>query len=1017
MIRRNDGNNFWFVVLGMVFCTGLSGIRAGEAAVIRPRLALGNTIPCPGGGGTAGPLFAESEQGPHEGLPEGRPWVAVRLEGGEAGSSGFETLFPLLEGLGRGGQPVVLRLKPAGPLAPGGEPGGEAFLRGIAQVARGRVTWYAVEGLLEAEGQAMDFSRAAFAIKAAAVTLRGEDPEAGIALVLPLESGPALLENLLVKNPELEAYIDGILLTALPTTGFAKEIRPARERLVPRVPGATWMVDVPLPPEVTGTALSEEAVTRVLEALSGGADLALLDLPSSHRPGPFGRDFPLAADALLRLARFLSPALGFLPTAGAGIETEGEVAWLGLFNESSFEEWFLFWASTRPGEAGAKTALLVDPNMRRNFRLRDPLTGEEGPARVTPAPENRVRVDVPLIRRPLLLMISRARASEGFETDPGTQEVRGVRTPTADEIIAMHQAWKAYQDDRLDHYRRDAEISFRLRVSQASGTFDLTLRAGEFWEKATGAEWVIHETFFNGAKLGWDKVPELPFVSREKVVAVPLDLNLDRRYAYELESQEMVGERRAWQLRFTPLTESVSLYRGRAWIDQTTGALLKVTTIETKLTPPLIASEETQVFGPHEGPGGTAFWLPTRLDGQQIYTVSGANLVVLRQIVFGIPMINDPGFTEARAQAYASPRQMLRDTPEGYKWLARTPEGGRVVQPKGDTRQTFLLAGVLHDSGTGGVIPLAGLNYTDIDFLGRGMLFNVFFAGALANVTLTDPGIAGTKLDLGLTINAVGFSSRERQYNLGEEIDRESVRRISQAVRLTAGYPLGRYFKLRAVFDATYNNYQKDDDTRDFTLPADHWLRAANLQLSFDRGGWGMAVEATRAVRSAWKPWGPDDHLSTHRETEAARTFSTWEAAARKSWFLPKFQKVELRARYQEGKDFDRFSSFRFGFLGGERVRGFGGSGIRYDRGVLASAEYSFDLAEILRFDLTLDHAQVRDAQLRTGYSGHTGVGLAANFVGPWRTLWRLDTGYAWKSDLKAAEGGTEILLSFLRLF
>lgn len=1013
-MRRSPGRlTDLFFSLVLSFFALRPGLAAEDPVRRLPRLALGYKVPAGGAAGAVGPLAAEAATRPEA----ARVFTQVVLNFSPPAGESPVGLVPLLTDLQRAGHKVVLRLSAGSPPAPLESAVLESWMREVARQTRGLASGYAVDGVWPAEVQEGWSRQAALAIKTAAITLRGENPEAAVAVAAAAADGPQALASLLALAPELEAYIDAVLLTGCREESFANEIRRARETLLPLLPGASFWAEVPLSPALSGTAYSEEVAARGFEALAAGADLAFFDLPSSGMPGPGGRSFPAAAEVLLRLGKTLDPSLGLLSKGAAGVEAGEGLAWFGLFDEEDFQEWIVFWAARRPPGNGARGYLLLDQELRRNFRLHDPLTGEEGPAPVVPAGANRVRVEVPFLRRPLALLISRARGSEGFLSPPGSGEVSAARPPTTDEIIAGHQAWRGYQDDRLEHYTREAEISFRLRVAQVSSTFDLTLRAGEFWDRPTGAEWVIRETFFNGARLGWDKVPELPFVSREKVVAVPLDLNLDRRYAYELEGEEAVEGRRAWRLRFAPLTGSVSLYRGRAWIDQATGALLKVTTIETKLTAPLIASEETQLFGPFPGPDGTTFWLPRRLDGQQIYTVSGANVVVLRQILFGKPAINDPGFAALRREAYASPRQMLRDTPEGYKWLARTADGGREVQPKGDTRQTFLLAGVLHDGGTGGVIPLAGVNYTDIDFLGRGRLFNVFFAGALANLTLSDPGFAGTRLDLGLTVNAVGFGSRERQYTRGEENEAERVRRVAQTVRITAGYPLGRHFKLRAALEGRYNNFQKDDDTEDFILPADHWLRAANLELGFDRGGWGFSVESTRSSRAAWKPWGPKDRPATPAQIEKARSFSSWEAAGRKSWFLPRFQKIEVRARYQEGEDFDRFSSFRFGFLGGERVRGFGGSGIRFDRGWLAGAEYSFNLAEILRFDLTIDHARVHDPQLGTGLSSHTGLGLAANFVGPWRTLWRLDTGYAWKSDLPAAEGGTEVLVSFLRLF
>ena len=46
-----------------------------------------------------------------------------------------------------------------------------------------------------------------------------------------------------------------------------------------------------------------------------------------------------------------------------------------------------------------------------------------------------------------------------------------------------------------------------------------------------------------------------------------------------------------------------------------------------------------------------------------------------------------------------------------------------------------------------------------------------------------------------------------------------------------------------------------------------------------------------------------------------------------------------------------------------------------------------------------------------------TGVGLSANFVGPWRTIIALDYGYGLRSDIEEIEGSSEFLFVIFKLF
>jgi hypothetical protein len=725
--------------------------------------------------------------------------------------------------------------------------------------------------------------------------------------------------------------------------------------------------------------------------------------------------------AVSALARPLSPALGLSPGADAGIElaeAESGVEWTRLFDEQSFQEVILYWSDRQVGSEDAQAAFRFRKLVRRGYQTLDPMTEKLRFAPAEPAGDKHVRVSVPLSRRPRLILVNRLKASPGFELDQQEAEVASKREITAAEIIAAHQRRVAFQDERLESIHRQSEIKLRVRYAQVTGTFELALRGDYFWEPDTGSEWSIREKFLNGVKVTWDKIPELPFLEQEAVVQAPFDLNLDKRYRYEKEGAEEVRGRACWKLDFEPLEDDVSLYRGTAWIDQTTGALVKVRTVQTDLDPPLISDEETQYFSAFEGPDGVQYWIVDEVDGQQIYTVAGANLVVQRKITFDAPNINADDFEQRRSAVYGSELQMLRETDKGYKWLERTEEGERVVREKGDPTQLFAAAGVLQDESTDGVLPLAGVNYTNIDTFGRGLVFNLFFAGVFANATLTDPSFLDTRLDLGVNASLVGFRGTERQFVQGEEIEAENVERRTQSLTFTAGYPLGSFLKLRGVLDLNFRDYDDADETADtFTIPTDHLETEYQLELAYDRSGWGLLAEHGWLDRSDWDPWGPAEDLATEEEVAQAKTARTWGFGLQKSWFLPYFQQIELSARYQGGEDLDRFSKYTFGFLGGDRLRGFGGSGIRYDRGVLGQVQYSFNLQEVVRFDATIDHAEVHDIRLSDEMTSHTGVGIAANFLGPWQTLIRLDTGYALSSDLEAVEGDFEFIVVVLRLF
>jgi hypothetical protein len=114
---------------------------------------------------------------------------------------------------------------------------------------------------------------------------------------------------------------------------------------------------------------------------------------------------------------------------------------------------------------------------------------------------------------------------------------------------------------------------------------------------------------------------------------------------------------------------------------------------------------------------------------------------VRRELAFQSFDINVPQeqFDSTLATASASDDQMLRDTDQGFRYLKKNPAGERVVQETVKTDALFALVGAVEDDSTSGVVPLAGINWFDTDFLKKKIQFNVFFAGVFAYVNLTDP--------------------------------------------------------------------------------------------------------------------------------------------------------------------------------------------------------------------------------------------------------------------------------------
>ncbi len=147
------------------------------------------------------------------------------------------------------------------------------------------------------------------------------------------------------------------------------------------------------------------------------------------------------------------------------------------------------------------------------------------------------------------------------------------------------------------------------------------------------------------------------------------------------------------------------------------------------------------------------------------------------------------------------------------------------------------------------------------------------------------------------------------------------------------------------------------------------------------------------------------------------RRFTRFGLNVDKEWLLPKFQKVRLEVNLFDGTDLDRFSRWQFSIFGATRLSGFAGSGVRFDQGRVARAAYSFNLLEAIRFDAVVESAWVREEFKMTGTENHGGIGIAANFVAPWKLAFSVSYGRALWSDIPELEGKSEFLVVVLRLF
>ncbi|PYQ14536.1 MAG: hypothetical protein DMH00_01380 [Acidobacteria bacterium] len=922
------------------------------------------------------------------------------------------------------------------------------FLRRLAERFKGRVRFYEIGDAMDAPDALPEGAGAreyAFLLKNAAVELRGADPDVLIVTGSVAARALDFLEK--VFQEDVAAYIDAVALRGEAGIDPGDTADRAVSLVLQHDPSASvWIVGQPLPALPVPASLPQTAATEVTppppdtsqpagamirttaSVLSAGAHLVLFDLP----PDPSGA--PALGNVLVLLRRLFLPSLGPSPEGVARLRllsrpggTELPFAAWRFFDASTFQVLLVY--ASPPGSS--ETAdLVLDTSDVTGAVVDDLLANtEKKVASLAPdASAGMTRVEVPLAESPLILRYQRF-ATPGYLKGPESAHVKGARELSAEEIIARHQEFQADQDQRLKTVMAAGRISYHYTVATARISVDVTTLNNFYWDRAVGAEWEEKEFYFNGVRWTGKKPPDLPLIQPEKVVVLPLNINLNKDYTYRLLGRDSVEGRDCYLLEFSPVAGKERLYHGKVWIDRKSFARVRISSVQTGLTPPVTSNDERDTYGPAPGAGESPLWVLQRIDGQQRHTLGGVNLIVMREVEFTDFVLNSPDFEEKRRAAYASDHAMLRDTDKGFRYLDRTPDGSRTVR-EGVTRSTTLgAAGVFYEQNLDSPVPLAGIDYFNFNFKNTRSQVNLFFAGALLQGTFQDPQVAGTKLDAGVSVLGVAFSTTDRYYLSDQKLEEVDTRQRAQEISANIGYPLGNFFKVKGLASLDYVQFGHAEKAADsFRAPSDTTELTLGALGQFDRRGWTLQARAEQTKRGTWEPWGDTDPLSPALGSRLVdfdpedRQYRHYRGQVSKQIILPYFQKVILQGQYLTGSHLDRFSKFQFGFFD-TRVHGFSGSGVRFDRGYTASASYNFNLASVVRFDATLDWARIRNDDLGSldpslaGYQGFAGVGLAGNFMGPWNTVIQFDYGIAVQSDIPGLKGDQEIEFVLLKFF
>lgn len=519
-------------------------------------------------------------------------------------------------------------------------------------------------------------------------------------------------------------------------------------------------------------------------------------------------------------------------------------------------------------------------------------------------------------------------------------------------------------------------------------------------------------------------VPRLPILEPERASAPPLAITLSDVYTYRLVGRERIRGRDAYVVAFAPRESGVSLYRGRAWIDAATFGMLRVAAAQTALKGAITASEQADDFALD----AAGRWLLSRSDVRQTYEGASVRTPIHRLLVIERHTVNAADFAERRAAAFASSDVMLRDTPEGFRYLVRDraqpsgaatgappAAGARVLAGRAASIRTFAF-GVIVDPNISRPLPFAGLSYVNFNLFGTGTHFSGFFGGSYGQVAFSVPSVRGTRWQLAGRAFGIASSYNDRAFEAGREQYPLDIRQRPAQAAVWLLRPLSSRTSLRIEYGWDYNRFGRHEVTApDFVIPRNQNAHAIRIGLDAQRAGWQGSVWGSYARRIGWRAWGLPAQRAAFRA--GAADYQRYGASLLRSQAVSRRVTTRIEAAIMGGRDLDRFSRYAFGTFD-NRLHGYPSALIRYDRGGVVRTAAAVSVFRALRLDGFADLALVRDPGFGPGLRRYPGLGAALEAPAPFGTLLSLEWGYGLQGIDSDGRRGTHVVrLSGYKVF
>jgi len=601
------------------------------------------------------------------------------------------------------------------------------------------------------------------------------------------------------------------------------------------------------------------------------------------------------------------------------------------------------------------------------------------------------QLDLPATDAPFVLQIRGWRGATDAAFATGT-EVTGARELTVDEIVARHQIARARQERAVRTLISTGSTILTFQVPGFPGPLTVTARTTVF---AGSGQTVIKEDQIrvNGLDLprAAGEAPKLPIIEPERVSAPPLTIMLTEAYAYAFGGRERINGRDAYVVSFTPRASPQTLFDGRAWIDARSFVLLRTDAAQTRLRGPIASSREVDEYE-EAVHAGVAVSFVRRAETFQAYVGPTASTPIHRVVTFDQHLVDAADYTSRLNEAHRSDAVLLRDTPQGYRFLVPQPDAAsgepRRLAAASD-RVATAVVGSLFDPNISVPLVFAGLSYVDFNLFRTGTQLNAFFGGTYGRLSWATRPLVWNRWRLAGDASGVAVYYNDRAFRAGVERYDENIYQRPAQLSLAIVGTIAPAVRLRAAYELGYTRYSRAETTAvDFVVPATTPVHGARFALEAEHGPWNAIAWFSTARRQQWTPWG----LAPSTTQLEARTFERYGATLARSIVWSPRAVAHVEMAWMTGRRLDRFSQFAFGSFDNP-LRGYPSVSIRYDTGAVVRSVATWTPTARVRLDGFGDLGVARGLDDR-GSRSYPGLGAAVEVPAPFGWLLACEWGY-----------------------